>query len=133
MNPELERKVEAIEFRVKVVPEVAQHMVNVAGELNTTLLLKAKDIEGLSTALKEAYELGQLAEIEANATADITIAKEKVEQIREEAYELGRKEALANVGEWVKKRQEVWSDYYEDGEYVPKLVVRADKLIEYLD
>jgi hypothetical protein len=51
----------------------------------------------------------------------------------QEACELGRKEALANVGEWVKKRQEVWSDYYEDGEYVPKLVVRADKLIEYLD
>jgi hypothetical protein len=58
-NPELERKVEAIEFRVKVVPEVAQHMVNVAGELNTTLLLKAKDIEGLSTALTEAYEAGR--------------------------------------------------------------------------
>jgi hypothetical protein len=97
MNPELERKVEAIEFRVKVVPEVAQHMVNVAGELNTTLLLKAKDIEGLSTALKEAYELGQLAEIEANATADITIAREKVEQIREEAYELGRKEERERI------------------------------------
>ena len=41
-------------------------------------------------------------------------------KVYEEAFELGRKEgseeALANVVDWVKKRQEVWSDYYEDGE-----------------
>jgi hypothetical protein len=34
--------------------------------------------------IEEAYKRGQLAEIEANATADIAIAKEKVEQIRAE-------------------------------------------------
>jgi hypothetical protein len=32
--------------------------------------------------IDEAYKRGQLAEIEANATADITIAQEQVEQIR---------------------------------------------------
>jgi hypothetical protein len=45
----------------------------------------------LTTAIEEAYKRGRLAEIEANATADITIAQDKAEQIREEAYNLGYK------------------------------------------
>ncbi len=45
--------------------------------------------------IDEAYKRGQLSEIEANATADITIAKEKVEQIRMEAYNLGYQKGKA--------------------------------------
>lgn len=53
----------------------------------------------------DGYDAGRLAEIEANATADITIAKEKVEQIRKEA----RREERANLVEWMTCVEGVYS------------------------
>jgi len=57
-----------------------------------------KELEEVAEeAEKRGFARGQLAEIEANAVSDITIAKEKVEQIREE----GRREEREKLVEWV--------------------------------
>ena len=74
-----------------------------------------KELEEVAEeAEARGFARGQLAEVEANAVSDITIAKEKVEQIREEAldgrkeemdkaYEAGRWSALEEVVEWCTK------------------------------
>ena len=59
----------------------------------------------LTTAIEEAYERGRLAEIEANATADITIAQDKAEQIRAEA----RREERKDLVEWMCNTKGVYS------------------------
>jgi flagellar biosynthesis/type III secretory pathway protein FliH len=55
---------------------------------------------------EDGYKRGQLAEIEANATADITIAMDKVEQIREEAYDRGAMEATTVANDVIQKARE---------------------------
>ena len=51
-----------------------------------TALLRKEDVRlAIEEAEARGFARGQLAEIEANAVSDITIAKEKVEQIRSEA------------------------------------------------
>jgi hypothetical protein len=80
-----------------------------ASELQFALSFIEEEIE-------EAYKRGQLAEIEANATADITIAMEKVEQIREEAYDRGAMEATTVANEVIQKaREEAKREAYAKG------------------
>ena len=82
-----------------------------ANLFRTTLTAVDKEAEA------RGFARGQLAEVEANAVSDITIAKEKVEQIREEAldgrkeemdkaYEAGRWSALEEVKLWAKRLAE---------------------------
>jgi len=62
-------------------------------EYATTHIMKSFSAT-LSQVRKESYKKGYidggLAEIEANAVSDITIAQDKVEQIRTQAYEQGQ-------------------------------------------
>jgi hypothetical protein len=67
-----------------------------ASELQFALAFIEEEIE-------EAYKRGQLAEIEANATADITIAQEKVEQIRAQE----RDKAFIALLDWAKNEHSV--------------------------
>ena len=64
-------------------------------EYATTHIMKSFSAT-LSQVRKESYKKGYidggLAEIEANAVSDITIAQDKVEQIRTQAYEQGRRD-----------------------------------------
>jgi len=88
MNPELEKIAQdyAHDYRDMAMPQ--------------------EDLENVfRDALQQAYELGRKDEIEFNATADVTIAMDKVEQIREEALKPFK--GAKNPGEW---EDSVWWD-----------------------
>ena len=103
-----------------------------------------KELEEVAEeAEKRGFARGQLAEIEANAVSDITIAKEKVEQIREEAldgrkeemeeaYEAGRRSVFGEVKLWAKEQRRVWVKGIEHADLVSEYNDCLDDLIKYL-
>ena len=86
--------------------------------LRTTLHAVANE------AYKKGYIDGGIAEIEANATADITIAQDKAEQIREEAVRI----ELEELREWAITYRSLSSG--EEASAFTKVVERINMLIK---